>query len=360
MKLFACGVCGQPLMFENVRCERCGHRLGYDPAADTLVALDALDDLWRPASAAPSSAYRFCANAEQDACNWLIPAERDAVFCDACVFNRTVPDISDATKMKLWRELEAAKHRLIYTLRHLGLPLITRAQDPQEGLAFDFLTEDGGAKVLTGHEHGLVTLNAKEADIATRVKMRESMGEAYRTLLGHFRHEIGHYYWDRLVRDDPAMLDECRAIFGDEREDYEAAMKRHYENGAPANWGETFVSAYATMHAWEDFAETFAHYLHIVDSLETAQSFGIAVHPRDAHSLDADATLDPYAATSAEAMLAVWGPICFAVNALNRGMGQPDLYPFVLAPAVRAKIEFMRKLVARSRHAAAPTHKQAA
>ena len=359
MKLFACGVCGQPLMFENTRCERCHHSLGYDVATDEMVALDAIDGLWRPASGDTSKHFRFCANAAYDVCNWLIPAETGAQFCRACVYNRIIPDVSYPENLRLWRELEAAKHRLIFTLIKLDLPMPTRLEDPNEGLAFDFLVEDGSTKVLTGHDQGLVTLNASEADVAARVKLREEMGETYRTLLGHFRHEIGHYFWDRLVRDGP-MLDECRSLFGDDRADYQQALERHYREGAPADWREHFVSAYATMHPWEDFAETFAHYLHIVDTLDTASSFGMAIHAKAVDSLEAKALLDPYRATSMEEMIAVWDPLCFAVNALNRSMGQPDLYPFVLAPAVLRKLEFMHRLVTTAGGVRADPRKQAA
>lgn len=360
MKLFACGVCGQPLMFENTACVQCGHRLGYDVASDNLLPLDeAGSDLWRPASGDSSASFRFCANAAQDVCNWLVPAESDARFCRACRHNRTIPDLNDAKNLPLWRELEWAKHRLFYTLVKLGLPLVTRQEDPQEGLAFDFLTDDGGQQVLTGHEHGIITLNAKEADDAHRVTMKERMGEVYRTLLGHFRHEIGHWYWDRLVRDG-AMLDEYRATFGDERDDYDAALKKHYAEGPSPDWRDHFISAYATTHSWEDFAETFAHYLHIVDTLETARSFGIAVHARETDALDTEATLNPYKAGSMDAMLAVWSPIAFAVNALNRSMGQPDLYPFVLPPDVVRKLEYIRKLVATSGRSDAESQRKAA
>ena len=193
--------------------------------------------------------------------------------------------MNDPQKLKLWRDLEAAKHRLIFTLIKLDLPMPTRRENPEEGLAFDFLVEEGSTKVLTGHDEGLVTLNASEADAASRVKLREEMGEVYRTLLGHFRHEIGHYFWDRLVRDG-SMLDECRALFGDDRADYQASLEKHYKSGPPADWREHYVSAYATMHPWEDFAETFAHYLHILDALDTASSFGMAVHAKAVASLD--------------------------------------------------------------------------
>lgn len=345
MKLFVCGVCGQPLMFENTRCERCKHTLGYDAGSDAMVALDALDDLWKAASGDDARTFRFCVNAAHAACNWLIPSDSPAQFCRACVYNRTVPDITQGQNLRLWQELEAAKHRLIYTLIKLDLPMPTRVEDPKEGMAFDFLTEHGQQKVLTGHDHGLVTLNAKEADVAARVALREQMGEIYRTLLGHFRHEIGHYFWDRLVRDG-SMLEECRTLFGDDRMDYEAALKRHYETGAPADWHAHFVSAYATMHPWEDFAETFAHFLHIVDALDTARAFGMGVHASAVTTLDTDATLNPYRAPSIDSMLSIWDPLCFAVNALNRSMGQPDLYPFVLPVEVLTKLEFIRRLVA--------------
>lgn len=359
MKLFACGVCGQPLMFENVSCEKCHHRLGYDVETDAMVPLDPLNDLWKAAAGDTSRTFRFCANAGHNACNWLVRADSDAQFCRACSFNRTIPDISVPENLKLWRELEAAKHRLIYTLLKFDLPMPTRRENPSEGLVFDFLVETGAEKVLTGHDNGVIVLNAAEADPAARVKLREEMGEVYRTLLGHFRHEIGHFYWDRLVRDG-SMLDACRSLFGDDREDYDAALQRHYANGAPADWRDHFVSAYATMHPWEDFAETFAHYLHIVDALDTARAFGMAVDARAVDSLEAEATLNPYRAPSIQAMLSIWDPLCFAVNALNRSMGQPDLYPFVLPPDVLKKLEFVRTLVVTAGGTRADTVKKAA
>ena len=359
MKLFACGVCGQPLMFENTSCVKCHHRLGYEIETDAMVALDPVDDLWTPAVAGATTTYRFCANTEAEGCNWIIPSDSGAQFCRACEYNRIVPDISDPENLKRWRELEAAKHRLIYTLTKLRLTIPTRQDNPQEGLVFDFLVETGSEKVLTGHDSGVIVINAAEADAASRVKLREEMGEAYRTLLGHFRHEIGHFFWDRLVRDG-SMLDQCRAIFGDDREDYQEALKKHYANGSPPHWREHFVSAYATMHPWEDFAETFAHYLHIVDALDTARSFGMAVHAKAVESLDTEATIDPYYAPSIHAMLSIWDPLCFAVNALNRSMGQPDLYPFVLPADVLKKLEFIRTLVATAGGTRAEPMKQAA
>ena len=282
MKLFECQACGQPLYFENSRCESCGRRLGCLPAIQEISALEPKEGQWK-ALAAPGSRVRFCRNADHDACNWLIPMEDDHPYCTACRHNRTVPDLFVERNLRRWRSLETAKRRLFYTLLKLDLPLVTRAEDPQ-GLAFDFLADPAEnspdtPSILTGHDNGLITINIAEADDAERERRRHSMGEPYRTLLGHLRHEIGHYYWNVLVRNDPS-LERFRQIFGDERQDYGEALKVHYAKGPKDDWQEEFVSAYAASHPWEDFAETWAHYLHIVDTLETAGAFGMKVRPR--------------------------------------------------------------------------------
>jgi hypothetical protein len=349
MKLFECQGCGQPLYFENTGCESCGRRLGYLPTIQEVTALEAKGGAWE-ALAAPGSRFRFCANAEQDACNWLIADEEPDCYCLACRHNRTVPDISHERNLVRWRRLEAAKRRLFYTLLRLGLPLSTRPQDPQ-GLAFDFLadpseTSSAGPSILTGHDNGLITINIAEADDAEREQRRHSMGEPYRTLLGHFRHEIGHYFWNVLVRSDPS-LERFRLIFGDERRDYGEALKAHYANGPRKDWQDAFVSAYAASHPWEDFAETWAHYLHIVDTLETANAFGLKVRPKIAHrpELATEIDFDPHLETDLHRLVSAWLPLTFAVNSLNRSMGQPDLYPFVLAPAAIAKMGFIHDRV---------------
>ncbi|MBP2299145.1 zinc-binding metallopeptidase family protein [Azospirillum picis] len=353
MKLFECQNCHQPLYFENTLCERCGYRLGYLPDAATLSAIDPTDHdgVWS-ALATTEPLYKFCANAELNACNWMLPADSADTHCAACRHNRTIPDLSDTANLTLWRKLELAKHHLFYTLTNLKLPLQTRIENPEEGLAFDFLADtvapDGTVTpVLTGHANGLITINVAEADDAEREKRRTAMGEPYRTLLGHFRHEIGHYVWDRLVRDDPAVLERFRALFGDEREDYGEALKRHYADGAPADWQANYVSSYATAHPWEDFAETWAHYLHIVDTLETARAFGLKVRPRitEGAELQAEVDFNPHKAKDIDDLIEPWLPLTYAVNSLNRSMGQPDLYPFILSPAVIEKLGFMNRLV---------------
>ncbi|KMO28257.1 zinc-binding metallopeptidase family protein [Methylobacterium aquaticum] len=349
MKLFQCQSCGNILYFENRSCQRCGHRLAYLPETGLLSALEpAGGEDWTPL-AAPDRPSRFCANAVHDACNWLVPPGSDDAFCLACRHNGTIPDVSNPQHLARWREMEFAKHRLIYSLLRWNLPLQTRAEDPEHGLIFHFLAdppENQGPKVMTGHDNGVITIALVEADDAEREKRRREMGEPYRTLLGHFRHEVGHHYWDLLVRD-AGRLDACRAVFGDDSQDYDAALKRHYEQGTPADWQENFVSAYATTHPWEDFAETWAHYLHIVDTLEMASAFGMQVHPLlDAGGeLAARIDFDPYAAEGIEQIMAAWLPFVFALNSVNRAMGQGDLYPFVLAPPVIGKLGFIHGLV---------------
>ncbi|HWC62419.1 MAG TPA: putative zinc-binding metallopeptidase [Rhizomicrobium sp.] len=354
MRLFTCQACGQVLYFENVRCEHCGHRLGYLPGKAAISALEPLDnDRWQ-ALADPESPYKFCSNYAHGVCNWMVPADGPETFCAACRHNRTIPDLSVEGHLQLWARIEAAKHRLFYSLLRLKLPLENRADNPERGLAFDFLADPPEPQapqshvqsVMTGHANGLITLALKEADDSVREKVRGEMGEPYRTLLGHFRHEIGHYFWDRLIGGHARKLSGFRAAFGDERADYGAALARHYAQGAPPSWQDEFVSAYAASHPWEDFAETWAHYLHIVDTLETARAFGIAVSPRAARGdLSVVVDFDSHKAASMPQLIDAWLPIAFAVNSLNRSMGQPDLYPFVLAPRTIEKLAFIHALV---------------
>lgn len=347
MKLFRCQHCGQVLYFENTQCERCSRHLGFLPEAGLLSALEPDGETWMPLAAVGEATYRFCENATRNACNWLIRADRPDRFCVACRHNRTVPDLSAPANFDRWRELEIGKHRLFYTLLALHLPLASRAENPTHGLAFDFLADSPeGGKVMTGHDNGVITLNVAEADSGAREQLRKEMGEPYRTVLGHFRHESGHYFWDALVRGGDRTT-EFRRVFGDERQNYADALATHYARGAPPDWRQHFVSAYASSHPWEDFAETWAHYLHIVDTLETASAFRLSIRPPidQAGALTADIDFDPHAASTIEQLVDAWLPLTFAVNSLNRSMGQPDLYPFVLSPTVIGKLGFIHELV---------------
>ncbi|MDV3253115.1 putative zinc-binding peptidase [Devosia sp. BK] len=348
MQLFSCDHCGNTIYFENNLCEHCGHALGYLPEENALVSLDpAGDNVWT-APAMPGKTYIYCDNARHAACNWLVTKEEGgSIFCLACQHNETIPSLDDPHNLSRWQTIERAKKRLFYSLLRLGLPLETRAENPEHGLAFRFLADgDGNAPVMTGHENGIITISLAEADDAERERRRTGMGEPYRTLLGHFRHEIGHHYWDLLVREKPQEA-RYRELFGDERADYGQALKTYYANGAPAGWPATHISAYATAHPWEDFAETFAHYLHITDTVEMAAAFGIRAKPRtgdDSLALP-PVRFDPYMAPDMSEIVDNWIPLASLLNNLNRAMGQTDAYPFVLSPPVIDKLAFVNDLV---------------
>lgn len=348
MRLFSCDHCGNTVYFENSVCERCGHALGYLPGQNALVSLDATDGGLR-APAFPGELYVYCDNARHAACNWLIKAEAGgSIFCAACQHNETIPSLDDADNLRHWQIIERAKKRLFYSLLRLGLPLETRAEDPEHGLAFRFLADDQSVphKVMTGHENGVITIALAEANDVERESRRTSMGEPYRTLLGHFRHEIAHHYWDLLVHNQPSEA-RFRALFGDERADYGAALQAYYANGAPDGWPQSFITAYATAHPWEDFAETFAHYLHIVDTVEMAAAFGVRARPRTGdETLSLPPVLfDPYMSPDMNAIIDNWIPLASLLNNLNRAMGGADAYPFVLSPAVIEKLGFINDLV---------------
>jgi hypothetical protein len=239
-----------------------------------------------------------------------VEADSPDAFCAACRHNHVIPNLANTEHHDRWRRLETAKHRLFYTLLKLRLPSTTRPDDPG-GLAFDLLADPAEGTlqpptILTGHDNGLVTINIAEADDAERERRRRQMGEPYRTLLGHFRHEVGHYYWTVLVENDPS-IESFRQVFGDERQDYGQALQAHYANGAPPDWQTSFVSAYASAHPWEDWAETWAHYLHMVDTLETANAFGLKVRPRVSRGaeLAAEVAFDPHRATTSTG----WSPL---------------------------------------------------
>jgi len=356
MRLSSCHCCGQMVFFESISCTRCGARLGFSVDELCIITLEEAEGgLWRKAATGDEAPrYRDCANhAQHDVCNWLVRADDAHAFCVSCRLNRTIPDLSGPENRLLWSRLETEKRRLVYGLLRLGLPVQPQNEDPN-GLAFDFLADSqaggNGDRVLTGHASGLITLNIAEADPLQRERMRTQMGEPYRTIIGHFRHESGHYYWDRLVRDSQ-WIDLYREMFGEERSDYGEALQRHYANGPPMDWDEHFVSTYASSHPWEDWAESWAHYLHIIDTLETAYQFGLGVRPRVAtdDALHAQTIYDPYRQNEFESVIEDWLPLTYALNSLNRSMGHDHVYPFVLAPPVIAKLALVHRIVQSAR-----------
>ncbi len=353
MQIWTCSNCEQTLYFDNSACLRCKAPLGFLPGRLDLAALNHADDGgFTVIGDKDGRSYRRCANwVDHDACNWMVPVEDEDSLCQACRLNHTIPDLSAGDNMMLWKRLEAEKRRLVYGILRLGLPAANKIEDPDHGLGFDFLAEGEpdfreGAGVVTGHANGLITINVAEADHAVRERMRQQMAEPYRTILGHFRHESGHYYWDRLVRDSN-WLEPVRERFGDDRIDYTEALQLHYDSGPSTGWRTSFVSHYASSHPWEDWAETWAHYLHIVDTLETAWQFGMRARPKveEAEELSFRAPRNPYRERDFDALIDAWIPLTQALNSLNRSMGHEDAYPFALAPAAIAKLQLVHRII---------------
>jgi hypothetical protein len=349
--------CSRAIFFRNSHCLSCDTPLGYEPQLGKLFSLAPgpepgtwlLEGSYTPDG--HCQFYRRCANAQTVAgCNWLVDRNDAHIYCASCRLNRVIPDLSVPENGELWRKIEDAKRRVISALIALGLPIRSRADDPQHGLAFDLLrSSENGPRILTGHNDGLITINIEEADDVKREQMRTSMHEPYRTLVGHFRHEIGHYYWDQLIEGSDRIVG-FRALFGDERADYSAALQRNYNIGPDPNWSSTFVSAYASVHPWEDWAETWAHYMHMIDTLGTALSFGVKP----------DSIAMPFEPFGTEVLwntgrdddaerflsfLNSWLKLSAVMNELCRSMGQPDFYPFALPARAVTKLHFVHRVV---------------
>lgn len=334
MKVFQCN-CGQTVYFENTRCIQCASALGYAPELQCMLTLSALgENQWLGNN---QKQYRLCKNhIDYQLCNWLVPLDSNERYCLSCRLNQMIPALIIPERRQWWSNIEAAKRRLLYSLLQLNLPLQGKAQDPAQGLAFAFMEDQRHNPwvteefVLTGHAAGLITVNLAEADDIKRERTRQHMGEAYRTLLGHFRHESGHYYFDRLIANSH-HLQRFRELFGDETRNYEASLNDYYANPKRNDWQNHYISAYAQAHPLEDWAESWAHYLHMIDTLETGSSFGII-------------NIDPIH-SKFDDWLENWMSLTVALNALNRSMGVPDAYPFVLSATAITKLRFVHQLI---------------
>ena len=350
MKIFHCDHCQHLVFFENFRCLSCERLLAYVPDTQDVVSLDAADEMhWKTRD---GREYRLCPNyTDHNVCNWAIARDDDHLHCVSCRLTQVIPDLDKPGNRESWFKLEAGKRRLINSLLRLGVPILNRVDDPERGLAFEFKADpdkkDKDAKpVLTGHAHGVITINLAEADDPERERRRVALREPYRTVLGHFRHEVGHYYWDRLILNSD-RLDKCRELFGDERVSYAESLKKYYANGPAQDWQQSFVSAYSTMHPWEDWAETWTHYMHINEVLETAAVTGLSMSPKRTNqptlkaiplsSIDHPHTFDR--------MIRAWYPITFLLNNLNRDMGMQDAYPFVLTDPVIEKLRYIHETI---------------
>ncbi len=341
MKPYKCGSCGNTVYFENVKCLSCGHRLGFNSSRLEMATLSTdQSGRLRESKRGSATLYSYCANAAHGVCNWLVRAGTGSTFCAACALNRKIPDLSDPANLRAWAHFERAKKRLVYSLLRFGLPLEGNAT--RGPLVFDFV-----ADVLTGHLDGVITIAVGEADAVERERQRQAMAERYRSMLGHLRHESGHYYWMLLIEDTDKLAD-FRGLFGDEREDYRASLNRHHEQGPRTDWSQHHVSAYASAHPWEDWAETWAHYMHMVDALDTASS--LKIEPRTTSRFGGTALRslrppDVYRDVAFEALVERWLPLTLALNEINRSMGHNDFYPFVITPGAETKLRFVHTVI---------------
>jgi len=346
--------CGNRLFFENTHCLNCGREVSWCPVCDTLTPLEAEGGDMRCTRC--HTALWECANrVSYDVCNRSVLAPPggetpEPILCDCCRYNDTIPDLSVEGNLDYWRKLEQAKRRLIYTLDQLGLPRGAAVDGFVPGLSFDFKGDAipadgrwrsmGQEKVYTGHDGGKITINVREADEVEREKMRVDLGEGHRTLIGHFRHEIGHFYWDVLIRDRPEAETRFKTLFGDPwNPTYADALQQHYNDGPPPGWQQSYISAYATMHPWEDWAETFAFYLDLVDVLDTAAASGLVAPP---------------AGDSVQAKIKTYTELGILLNELNRSMGLIDFLPEIVAPAIIPKIEMVQDTIIQGARNATP------
>jgi hypothetical protein len=356
MRLFKCD-CGHPVFFENSVCLSCGAATGFDPASRTMVSLEPAGEgtLKRKGTGETAEAeadFKTCGNLNACGCNWLRTADSPNLLCDACLTTRTIPALTTLQSQLRWQRVEAAKRRLLFTLLDLGLWGPNSPIKPVFPLQFDLLEPDAGLPVMTGHDTGIITINITEADDDAREHARVSLHEPYRTLVGHFRHEVGHFYWELLIKDSPHLAT-YRELFGDESFDYDQALQRHYAQGPRSDWPIHYISAYATMHPWEDWAETWAHCLHMVDTLETADNAALSSRTPGAVHDPAD-FVGVEGATQANAVdftyrIERWTSIGILCNELSRSMGQPDVYPFALTLPVLRKLFFIERVISKVR-----------
>lgn len=340
MRIFVCKCCRNEVYFENTICLRCQRAIGFDVPTLSIMTLQLLDDGSYAILGDTSRRSNYCRNQLHGVCNWLTGIESERTLCAACELNRTIPNLVEPGSLEAWRQLELAKKRLVYSLLSFGLPLRVDGNAPRQ-LTFDFLRA-----ATTGHKDGVITVDIGEADPVQRERLRLRFEEPYRTLLGHLRHESGHFYWLALV-ENSNKLDEFRATFGDERQDYAQALARHYEVGPSPDWQASFVSAYASAHPWEDWAETWAQYLHIVDAIDSAEANGIEPRatgwphgsswPFQGRSV--------YRKTTIESLIDRWIPLALALNNLSRSMGHPDFYPFIIPAGARKKLAFIHRVI---------------
>ncbi len=349
MKYFECAQCQQQIFFLDSRCQHCHAPIGFVATERDMGTFQKKSEtVWQAQNTAyKNHDYKPCYNySHYQVCNWMIPLSSEEDYCESCQLTTVIPNLETQDAIVYWRRLEEAKRRFLYLAQRMYMmPKPKKTPDDRFGLSYEFLMPMDGKPVLTGHANGVITLNAIEADVVYRETTRVNMGENYRTLLGHFRHESGHYYLNIMQFLQPELMDEFRQYFGDERQSYSEALKRHYEHGAPKDWQERFISTYATSHPWEDWAETWAHYLHIMETLETAYYAGLRVDGNGTTLASMSFKECPIGGQDFEHILENWITLTFNLNALNRSMGLEDAYPFKLTETVKDKLRFIHRHV---------------
>jgi hypothetical protein len=346
MKNFHCQQCGNQIFFESVTCVHCGAMLGFVPEKIAMYSFERLEDGTCSSWGEQKYIAKPCANYVGDGvCNWMVNVDEANGLCESCRLTSIIPSLDDGKNVAYWRDMEAAKRRLLYSLLVLNLEPFAKKEDGQPVMSFQFLDPKlTDEEIITGHRDGEITLNVEEADSVERERCRKDLGEHYRTLLGHFRHESGHAYFERLIANGP-WLDEFRTLFGDERLNYKESLEQYYSQGPNLDWGNSFISCYASSHPWEDWAETWAHCLHMIDTVETARACGIVlapVHPQEP-SLPA-ATVSPKNDLFKN-LIDDWFALTYVINSLNRSMGMPDAYPFSISQAAQQKLEFVHRVI---------------
>lgn len=346
MRVFHCEQCAARIYLTSGTCVHCNAHLGYIPEERGMGAFGLGTDGSLLRYTPSPFTWRPCANAHSAAlCNWLVRSDDAHPQCRSCRLTVSIPDQSMPINQKAWGDMEAAKRSWLTTVLDLHLPVRSREEDASRGLAFHFLRQTDAKKpVYTGHDSGDITINAIESDPVQRERSKIDLHEPYRTLLGHFRHESGHYFWDLLVKDT-LLIEPFRALFGDERESYSEAMARHYEHGPTPDWQTAYVSGYATMHPWEDWAETWAHYLHMVDLLTTANAWELSVGAFRKERVFSLAPEQSQLSPEFLELLSHWMPLTLVVNSLNRSLGHEDAYPFALAYTALRKIQFVHDVI---------------
>ena len=334
MQQFYCE-CSQRIMCHHTQCFNCGRILGFDPLMLQMQCLTPCDDgFYRDAGGV---AYRLCPNRiEYHVCNGLVevaPNTSEETRCSGCRLNRTIPNVNRVENVLRWRRLEVAKRRMLAGVAGLGLFVGKIENGFSGGMRFDFIEDKRSHPevdvhfVTTGHHDGLITVNVLEAEAIERLEQQELMGESYRTLLGHFRHEAGHYFYPQLITDLPGFTQE----FGDPLADYATAVDSYYENGPAADWSQSYISAYASCHPMEDWAECFAHLLHIRDAMETAVNYSLFPYPQVAGDI--------------VGMLEQWSGLLAGINEMNQSLGCGEPYPFVLSERVKQKLAYVQATI---------------